>query len=184
MFIRSAVTVALALAITAGGASGQGAKNQSTKGGSVALSASLAAVVTTHDGLAAQFRRLAAAATATSASARERQAVSRFVRASVVPQLETESVVLYPVFDSVIGGGYAVAANLFDLDAIGFLVKESERTASGGRADFDARLYALSTALETYFTKTQLLVLPVLNDRLSGAELASVLARLADQDVP
>jgi hypothetical protein len=183
MSTRTAVTITLALAIGAGGALAQGAQ-QGTKGGSVALTASLATLVTEHDVLAAEFRRVVAAASSARATGTERAAVGRFVRTAVVPQLEIESVVLYPAFDSIVGGGYAVPANLFDLDAIAFLVKEAERTATGARAEFDARVYALSTALETYFTKTQLLVLPVLNDRLSGTGLASVVARLAEKNAP
>jgi hypothetical protein len=184
MFIRIAVPIALALAVGAGSALSQGAQRQSTRGGSVELGSSLAALTTTHDGLAARFRQLGAKATAANATVTDRQALARFVRAEVVPHLEIESVALFPAFDSIIGGGYAVPATLFDLDAISFLIQEVERTATVSAVDFGARVYALSSALETYFTKTQLLVLPVLHERLKGPALDTVLARLADRSAP
>lgn len=167
----------LALALTLGAASG-GAQ-RGTAGGSVALQPSLESLPALHDELAAEFRRLADAATAASATARERVALARFVRQTIVPRLKTESFALITAFDSVVGGGYAVPATLFDLDAIGFLVREIERTAGGGSpATFNERAYALSVGLEGYFTKMDVLVLPVLRQRLTGQPLSAVVERL------
>ena len=177
MFTRQFHLITLALVLGAGAAQAQ-ETGQSTKGGSVALQPSLTSLVATHDDLAAQFRRLAVAATGTAARTADRQALARFLRAAIVPQLKTESYTLFPVFDSLVGGGYAVPATLFDLDAIELLIKEIERTAGGDRVAFDTRSYALSVALDGYFTKVQLLVLPVLNERLGGAALSGVLNRL------
>jgi hypothetical protein len=176
MFTQQLHLITLALVIGAGAAQGQG---QITSGGSAALQPSLVSLRTTHDGLAAQFRRLAAAATGPTAQAADRQALARFVRHTIVPQLQSESFELITAFDSLVGGGYAVPATLFDLDAIGYLIKEIERTAGGGdRITFETRSYALSVALEGYFTKMQLLVLPVLNARLGGPALSTALTRL------
>lgn len=179
MFSRQLPLIALALVIGAGTTRGQGAGQHSTRGGSVALKPSLTSLVATHDGLAAEFRRLTVAATGAAAKSADRQALARFVGKAVVPQLTTESFVLFTTFDSLVGGGYAVPATLFDLDAISLLVQEIERTAGAGdRIAFESRNYALSVALEGYFTKVQLLVLPVLHARLSGAALSAVATRL------
>lgn len=178
MFSRQFRLIALVLVLGAGIAA-QATGQQASSGGSVALTPSLVSLVATHDGLAEQFRRLALAATGAGAKTPDRQALARFVRKAVVPLLTTESFVLFTAFDSVVGGGYAVPATLFDLDAISFLVKEVERTASGGdRVTFETRTYALSVALDGYFTKVHQLVLPVLNTRLSGTALSAVVNRL------
>ena len=178
MFTRQLYLISLALVLGAGAAQAQEA-GQSTKGGSVALQPSLTSLVATQDKLAAQFRRLAVAATGTSAQAAERRALARFLRTAVVPQLTVEGLELFTAFDSLVGGGYAVPATLFDLDAIEFLIKEIERTAGhSDRVAFNERAYALSVALDGYFTKVQLLVLPVLNARVGGTALSTALTRL------
>lgn len=178
MFTRQLYLTTLALVLGAGAAQGQ-ETGQSTKGGSAVLQPSLTFLVATHDDLAAQFRRLAGAATGATAKTADRQALARFVRTAIVPQLKIESVELFTAFDSLVGGGYAVPATLFDLDAIEFLIKEIERTAGGGdRVAFETRSYALSMALDGYFTKVQLLVLPVLNARLGRPALSAALTRL------
>lgn len=182
MFTQRFQFITLTLVLGAAVAQGQGVGQQSTAGGSVALKPSVTTIVSTHDGLAAEYRRLTDAATGTAAKATDRHALAHFLRAAIAPQLQAESFELFTAFDSVVGGGYAVPATLFDLDAIGFLVKEIERTASGeDRTTFATRSYALSVALEGYFTKVQLLVLPVLKDRLSGPALEAVLARVERQ---
>jgi hypothetical protein len=147
------------------------------------LQPSLTAVAATHDELAAKFRRLAGAAIEVTASTAARLSLATFVRKNIMPRLDTESMVLFPAFDSIIGGGYAVPANLFELDGIAFLVQEVERTAAYG-AEFGARVYALSHALEGYFTKTELLVLPVLKDRLSAGQLQAVITDLTERNTP
>jgi hypothetical protein len=167
MFARQLQLFTLALVLGAVTAQGQGVAQ---KGGSVSLTPNAAGLVTTHDGLAAQFRRLTQAATGATAKASDRAALASFVRGKVVPQINQEVAVLFPVFDSIVGGGYAVPATLFDLDAVSYLVKELERTAANGdRTAFETRTFALGLSLETYFTKVQLLVLPVLNERLGEA---------------
>jgi len=181
MFARHTLILGLALVFGAGNARAQA--GQSTRGGSVARS--LTSLVATHDDLAVRFRRLASAAINAHSTATERAALGRFVRAEILSRLTVEASVLYPAFDSIIGGGYAVPATLFDLDGIWFLVKEIERTASASdRIEFVSRAYALSTALETYFTKTQLLVLPVLEQRLNAAGLNAVVTRLEQPNTP
>jgi hypothetical protein len=135
----------------------------------VAARPSLTSLRATHDGLAAQFRRFTEAATGAAATSADRQALAQFVRTAIVPQLKLESDELFTPFDSLVGGGYAVPATLFELDAISDLAKEIERTAvSDDRAVFATRSYALRVMLECYFTKVQVLVLPVLNERLAG----------------
>jgi hypothetical protein len=181
MFSRQLGVVTLALVLSAGTARGQGDSRQATNGHWGAAKPGPMSLVDTHDGLAAQFRRLADAATGASATSADRQAFARFVRAAVVPQLKVESVTLFTVFDSLVGGGYAVPATLFDLDAIGYLVKDVERSASGkDRVAFETRAYALGWALDGYFTKVQLLVLPVLRTRLSGDALSAIEARFEE----
>jgi len=175
MNTRHTLVIGLALVVTAGIARAQG--GHSTTGGSIAIvrGPTLTALVASHDDLSARFRRLASAATNPTSTAVERQAFGRFIRSEVLSRLSTEVSVLYPAFDSVVGGGYAVPATLFDLDGISFLTKEVERTATGNdRVEFVSRAYALSTALETYFTKTELLVLPVLEERLDLVRLNEV----------
>jgi hypothetical protein len=179
MNIRNTLVIGLASVVIAGIARAQG--GHSIKGGSVAVArtATLTALVATHDDLSARFRRLASAAVNPTSTAVERQAFGRFVRAEVFPQLSSEVSVLYPAFDSVLAGGYAVPAALFDLDGVSFLTKEVERTATGkDHAEFVARAFALSTALEAYFTKTELLVLPVLEEKLDIARLHEVVTQL------
>ena len=169
MFARQIRLLALTLVFGAVAAQGQ-AGGQTSKGGAVSLTPNAAGLVTTHDGLAAQFRRLTQAATGATAKASDRTALASFVRGKVVPQINQEVAALFPTFDSIVGGGYAVPATLFDLDAVSYLVKELERTAANGdRAAFETRTFALGLSLETYFTKVQLLVLPVLNERLGEA---------------
>jgi hypothetical protein len=178
MSTRQLGTITLVAILGATALPAQGARERGGKG-VVAVAPTLATLVETHDGLASRFRQLSAAATRAGAPRAARRSLASFVRAEIVPQLEIESVVLYPVFDSIAGGGYAVPATLFDLDAIGFLVKEIERTAgTADRAAFEARAYALSHALEAYFTKLQLLVVPVLHERLGEPALRTMLARL------
>lgn len=167
------IVLVLALAGVVSGLRAQ--TSRSSNGGSVALRAGVASLVTAHDSLAARFRRLVTSATAPGASPSARQAVVTFVRAEIEPQLSRESIALFPTFDSIIGGGYAVPATLLDLDGIAFLAQEVARTAGASRGDFEARLYALSSALESYFTKTDLLVLPVLHERLGSVALTAVL---------
>jgi hypothetical protein len=178
MFTRQMSRMALALMLGAATAQAQGDSKHVTKGGSVALKPALSSLVSTHDELAAQFRRLAESATGAAARSADREALARFVRTAVVPQLTRESVTLFTAFDSLVGGGYAVPATLFDLDAISFLVKEVERTAGGDRITFETRAYALSWALDGYFTKVQLLVLPVLRARLTGSALTTIETRV------
>ena len=182
MFTRTTVVFGLALVLGAGVARAQ--SGQTTLGGSVARTAHFTSLVATHDDLAVRFRRLAQAAINSHSTTIERQALGRFIQSDIVPRLKVESVALYTAFDSIVGGGYAVPATLFDLDAIAFLVKEVDRTATGDRAEFAARVYALSAALESYFTKTQLLVLPVLEERLNAAGVNAVLARLEGRNTP
>jgi hypothetical protein len=175
MNTRHTLVIGLALVFAAGIARAQG--GHSTKGGSIAVArtASLTDLVASHDDLSARFRRLASAATNPTSTAVERQAFGRFIRADILSRLATEVSVLYPAFDSLVAGGYAVPATLFDLDGISFLTKEVERTATGNdRVEFVSRAYALSVALESYFTKTELLVLPVLEERLDVARLNGV----------
>jgi hypothetical protein len=175
MNTRHTLIIGLALVLTAGIARAQG--GHSTKGGSIAVvrTPTLTALVASHDDLSARFRRLATAAINPTSTAVERQAFGRFVRSDVLSRLSTEVSVLYPTFDSLVGGGYAVPAVLFDVDGISFLTKEVERTASGSdRVEFVSRAYALSAALESYFTKTELLVLPVLEERLDLVRLNEV----------
>lgn len=173
--LTAALTVA---ALAAAGASAQ----RVSAGGSVDVRPGLAFLVDTHDSLAAQFRRLADAATAPGAVTAERQALARFVRGAISPVLQRESFELMPVFDSVVGGGYAVPATLLDLDGIAFLVRELERTAGGSdRVSFNERAYALSIALEGHYTKVDLLIVPVLRDRLSPVGLRALAARLEGQ---
>lgn len=179
MFPRQLRILALTLVLSAGAAQAQEYSKQIAKGGAVALQPSIVSLAETHEGLAAQFRRLGETATGATARAADRQALVRFVRTAIVPQLKIESVVLFTAFDSIVGGGYAVPATLFDLDAINSLVKETERTTGdSARYAFNERTYALSIALEGYFTKVELLVLPVLNQRLSGQALSAVFSRL------
>lgn len=170
----------LTLALMFGALPAQGQEgNRASQGGAVALAPTAASLVSAHDRLAAEFRRLAEAAIGPTATAEQRQAITRFLRTQIEPRLRKESWSLFPTFDSLVGGGYAVPANLFDLDGVSFLVKEIERTAaSGERVAFETRLYALSVALESYFTKVQLLVLPVLKDRLGESALAAVVGEL------
>lgn len=178
MFARQLRLLTLALVFGTVSAQGQGV-GQASKGGSVSLTPNAAALVTTHDGLAAQFRRLTQAATGSTAKASDRDALARFVRAKVVPQITQEVIVLFPTFDSIVGGGYAVPATLFDTDVVSYLVKELERTAANrDRAAFETRSFALGLSLENYFTKVQLLVLPVLNERLGATALGATLNRL------
>lgn len=176
MFARQLRLLTLALVLGAVAAQGQEVTHDS-KGGSVSLTPNAATLVTRHDELAAQFRRLAQAATGSAAHASDREELARFVRGTIVPQLSKEMQVLFPTFDSIVGGGYAVPATLFDLDLVSYLVKELERTATDeDGAAFETRAYALSIALEGYFTKVQLLVLPVLKERLGPKALGVALS--------
>ena len=179
MFTRQLHLITLALVLGAGTALAQGDGQQSTRGGSVALKPSLTPLVASHDALAERYRGLTAAATGATAKAADRQALARFVRTAIVPRLTIESFTLFTAFDSIVGGGYAVPATLFDLDAIALLVKEIEHVAGAGdRIAFETRNHALSWALDGYFTKVHQLVLPVLNSRLSGTALSAVVHRL------
>ena len=172
--LRYLKVLTLALVLGAAVAQGQEAGRISS-GGAVSLAPTSASLVTAHDRLAAEFRRLAEAAIGPEATAEDREAISRFVRRMIEPRLRKESWSLFPTFDSIVGGGYAVPANLFDLDGVSYLVKEIERTtATGERAAFETRLYALSVALESYFTKVQLLVVPVLKERLGETALGAL----------
>ena len=166
----------LTLALVLGAASAQGQEaGRNSSGGAVSLTPTAGSLVSAHDRLAAEFRRLADAAIGPAATTEHRQAITRFLRTKIEPRLRKESWSLFPTFDSIVGGGYAVPANLFDLDGVSYLVKEIERTtATGERAAFETRLYALSVALESYFTKVQLLVVPVLKERLGETALGTI----------
>jgi len=177
--------ILLALALLVGAASARGQGTQFARGGALIVRPSLAYTATTLDRLAIDYRRLAATATAPYATTVERQALARFVRAEIVPQLKVDIAGLYVTFDSLVGGAYAVPATLFDLDAIDLLSKDVARSAkSDNREAFNARTYALSTALEGYFAKTQLLVLPMVNDRLNGTALISVAPHWVEKIAP
>jgi hypothetical protein len=168
----------LTLVLSAVSAQGQGV-GQSSKGGSVSLAPNASALVTKHDDLAAQYRRLTQAAIGTNGKASDREALVRFVRSRVLPQITQEVLVLIPTFDSLVGGGYAVPATLFDLDGVSYLVKELERNpANLDRAKFETLTFALGLAFENYFTKVELLVLPVLNKQLGATALSAALSRL------
>ncbi len=171
--------MALALLAGAGSVHAQGAELAQRAGASQPNYVSL---VTTLDGLAAQYRGLAATATGVNATTADRRALAKFVRLEIVPQLKTDIVDLYTTFDSLVGGGYAVPATLVDLDAIDALSKEVAATAlTRNRAQFDVRAYALSQLLDNYFAKTQMLVLPFVIERTQGALVSfrpSVVERL------
>ena len=175
--------IALALLAGAGSARGQGA--QFMPGGAVVVRPSLAYVAANLDSLSIQYRQFAATAAGPFATLADRQAYARFVRSAIVPQLKVDIAGLYVTFDSLGGGAFAVPAALFDLETIDLISKDVERSAgSDTRELFNARAYALNAVLQGYFAKTQLLVLPMVADRLTKAALISAAPHLIETITP
>jgi short subunit dehydrogenase-like uncharacterized protein len=181
MFVRHTLTTAVALVLLTGADGWRQliAAQNSANGSETAARATLAPVYDAHERLAARFQNLRNSATGSEATAKERQDFVRFLKGQVLLQLDREGVVLYPVFDSLTNGGYATPAALFDGGGISRLVKELENPiASGDRVEFKATSYALAIALESYFTKTEFLVLPVVHQLLNEVGIRALLARL------
>jgi hypothetical protein len=179
--LRHTLTAAMALALLtgAGGRQEEIAAQNSADGSGTAARATLAPVYDAHERLATRFQNLRNAATGSEATLKERQDFVRFINSEVLLQLDREGTVLYPAFDSLTNGGYATTAALFDGSGISRLVKQLEDSiASGDRVEFKATSYALAVALESYFTKTEFLVLPVVHQRLSEVGIRALLARL------
>ncbi|HEX9705189.1 MAG TPA: hypothetical protein VGA20_08090 [Gemmatimonadales bacterium] len=138
-----------------------------------------APVFAAHEQIATRFRSVWDAAIAPRATVTDRVSFLGFVRFELIAQLDREGSVLYPVFDSLTDGVYATTAALLDRQAIGRLFQELGDSASyRDLTEFKARSFALAAVLESYFTKTELLVLPVVREKLSESGIQALLARL------
>lgn len=173
--LKYTLTAAVALALWAGSANAQNGSDN----GVLAARATLGPIFDSHEDLATRFRTLRTAAIAPRADVHDRVSFLRFLHAEVLAQLDREGTVLYPVFDSLTSGVYATTAALFDRQAIGRLVNEiGDSVAYRDPTEFKARSYAIAVALESYFTKTEFLVLPVVHQRLGAPGIRALLARL------
>lgn len=165
--------LACAMGVSATGAQSSADQNRA------AARIALAPVYDAHARLATRFRSLWGDAIAERATTHDRVTFLRFLSAELLPHLDREGAVLYPVFDSLTAGGYAAPAALFDRQTIGRLVRElGDTPASRDTSEFKARSYAIAVSLETYFTKIEFLVLPVVHRELSEHRLRALLARL------
>jgi hypothetical protein len=177
MLLRQTFTAAAVLAL---GTAGQPAAAQTSADNSViAARATLGPIFDSHEDLATRFRTLRTAAIAPRADVHDRVSFLRFLHAEVLAQLDREGTALYPVFDSLTNGVYATTAALFDRQAIGRLVNElGDSVAYRDPTEFKARSYAIAVSLESYFTKTEFLVLPVVHQQLGTPGIRALLARL------
>ncbi len=134
-----------------------------------------------HERLNTEFARLRDGALAASATIRARREFVRFLRGDLLPYLHGSGVVLYVVADSVGRiGGYATVAALFEREAIAREVEELGKAAGGSNSGaFRSHTAVLAALLDNYFTKEQLLILPILGQRLSEAELRALIGQVA-----
>ncbi|HEX9704818.1 MAG TPA: hypothetical protein VGA20_06195 [Gemmatimonadales bacterium] len=138
-----------------------------------------APVFAAHEQIATRFRSLWGDAVVPRATVTDRVSFLGFLRFELIAQLDREGRVLYPVFDSLTDGTYATTAALLDRQAIGRLIEElGGREAYRDLGGFKAKSHAVAVALETYFTKTEFLVLPVVRENLSESGIRALLARL------
>ena len=135
--------------------------------------------------LAARFRPLILHAVAPAATREDRVALVRFLRSEVLPYIVSEGEVVYPLVDSIAGSaGYATVGAVLDHDAIGRFVDELDaQAASANATGFVYPAYALAGVLDTYFAKDQLLVQPILENRLSASDMQALVARMQAQRV-
>jgi hypothetical protein len=134
-----------------------------------------------HDRLIAEFGRLRDGSLARSATIRVRREFVQFLKTDLLPYLHGSGVVLYVAADSVAKiGGYATVAALFEREAIARQVDEISKAAGASDSDaFRSRTAALGALLDNYFTKEQLLILPILGQRLSESELRALIGQVA-----
>jgi hypothetical protein len=134
-----------------------------------------------HDRLNTEYARLRDGSLARSATVRVRREFVEFLKADLLPYLHGSGVVLYVAADSVAKiGGYATVAALFEREAIARQVDEIGKAAGESSSDaFRSHTAALGALLENYFTKEQLLILPILGQRLSEGELRALIGQVA-----
>jgi hypothetical protein len=158
----------------------------------------LATVYDAHEQMAVRFHDSWTAAIHSRAGVTERGALIDMLREEVLPELYREGIMLYPAFDSLTNGTYASTAALYDRGTIARLVNElgavHQRIASRPQGvwsalvnfrqtfrdvvEFQALSHAVAVALESYYTKTDLWVLPALHQLPGGrAVLAQITPR-------
>jgi len=136
-----------------------------------------------HSRLWVRFNDLWTNVRVSGAAAEQRRTLVRFIKRDVLQQLDREAATIYPVFDSVSAGGFATKAARFDGQMINRLANELEADVnSRERTLFGERGYALAIALESYFTKTDQLVWPVIQAQLSPLAMQTLVARIESFD--
>lgn len=162
MFTKSLLIALVLVAGAGGGAAAQ----------SVAFQPAYAGMDQPLDRLALRYRQLAVSATDANATTQSREALVDYIHAAIVPELNDQVATFYTAFDSLTDGAYAVPAALFDLDVIDGFIKQLARTTGDGDARaFEARVAELSASLDDFFTKTQVLIMPTVNGRVSRITL-------------
>jgi hypothetical protein len=179
MFAGKTAVAAFAAALWTIGPTAPAAQAQLSTDRVATAPVSLSVIADSHEQLWIRLNDLWDAIKKSRGAAEDRTNFVRFIRAEVLEQLHREGVTIYIAFDSLSGGGYATIAALYDREVIDRLANQLDaQVSSESFAIFGERSFALAVAVQNYIRKTDELVLPVVQAKLSATSVETLLARL------